>query len=152
MKTKNRRRRSFEHVDLPYLLDDDNYYTTFCYVCLFFFFLFSFSTKPFVVCIHFPLRSVDLDPCLSFVFVFFFFFGACVLKRTKFVVHVLFNTDHALFMGPTVTLFKKNIKNGFHGTIHTFKNYFATAFSVFSFQFLISAKISCIQTDRSVVF
>ena len=27
----------------------------------------------------------------------------------------------------------KNIKNGSHGTIHTFKNYFATVFSVFSF-------------------
>ena len=35
---------------------------------------------------------------------------------------------------------KKNIKNGFHGTIYTFKNYFATIFSV-------SAKIMCIQTD-----
>ena len=27
----------------------------------------------------------------------------------------------------------KNIKNESHGTIHTFKNYFATVFSVFSF-------------------
>ena len=27
------------------------------------------------------------------------------------------------------------IKNGSHSTIHTFKNYFATVFSVFSFQF-----------------
>ena len=32
------------------------------------------------------------------------------------------------------------IKNEFHGTIHTFKNYFAIVFSVFS-------KISFIQTD-----
>ena len=29
----------------------------------------------------------------------------------------------------------KNIKNGFHSTIYTFKNYFATVFSVFSFKF-----------------
>ena len=31
---------------------------------------------------------------------------------------------------------KKNIKNGFHGTIHTFKNYFTKVFQflVFSFQ------------------
>ena len=29
---------------------------------------------------------------------------------------------------------KKNIKNGSHDTIHTFKNYFGTMFSVFSFQ------------------
>ena len=44
-------------------------------------------------------------------------------------------------MRPTTTLFrKKNIKNGSHGTIYTFKNYFVTVFSV-------SAKISCIQTD-----
>ena len=41
----------------------------------------------------------------------------------------------------------KNIKNGSHGTIHTFKNYFATVFSVFSFQFSVSTTISSIQTD-----
>ena len=34
----------------------------------------------------------------------------------------------------------KNIKNWSHGIIYTFKNYFATVFSVFS-------KISCIQMD-----
>ena len=28
---------------------------------------------------------------------------------------------------------KKNIKNGSHGTTHTFKNYFVTVFSIFSF-------------------
>ena len=45
----------------------------------------------------------------------------------------------ALFTGPTTTLFKKkNIKNGSHIAIHTFKNYFQ--FSAFS-------KISCIKTD-----
>ena len=38
----------------------------------------------------------------------------------------------------------KNIKNGSHDTIYTFKNYFATVFSVFSFQF--STTISLIQT------
>ena len=32
----------------------------------------------------------------------------------------------------TVYVFK-NIKNGFYGIIYTFKNYFATLFSVFSF-------------------
>ena len=35
-------------------------------------------------------------------------------------------------MGPTSTLLKK-IKNESHNTIHTFKNYFAIVFSVFSF-------------------
>ena len=32
-----------------------------------------------------------------------------------------------------------------HGTIYTFKNYFVTMFSVFSFQFSVSATISSIQ-------
>ena len=39
-------------------------------------------------------------------------------------------------MDPQITLFSNFfIKNGSHGTIYTFKNYFATVFSVFSFQF-----------------
>ena len=41
------------------------------------------------------------------------------------------------------SIFKKFfIKNGSHGTIHIFKIYFATVFSVFSF-----SKINSIQTD-----
>ena len=37
---------------------------------------------------------------------------------------------------PQISLFCNFfIKNGFHGTVHTFKNYFAIVFSVFSFQF-----------------
>ena len=55
-------------------------------------------------------------------------------KETKFTVHNCSSTVHALFKGSTTTLFrKKNIKNGSHITIHTFKNYFATVFSVFNF-------------------
>ena len=43
---------------------------------------------------------------------------------------------YALFMDPQISFFINFfIKNGFHITIHTFKNYFATVFSVFSFQF-----------------
>ena len=42
-------------------------------------------------------------------------------------------TVHVLFMRPTTILFRKNIKNESHGTIHTFKNYFDTIFSVFNF-------------------
>ena len=46
------------------------------------------------------------------------------------------STVHTLFMGLTTTLFrKKYIKNGSYGTIYTFKNYFATVFLVFNFQF-----------------
>ena len=49
----------------------------------------------------------------------------------------------ALFMDPQISLFSNFfIKNGSHGTIYTFKNYFATVFSVFNF-----SKISPIQTD-----
>ena len=44
-------------------------------------------------------------------------------------------------MGPITTLFRKNKnKNEFYGTIHTFKNYFATVFSVL-------VTISSIQMD-----
>ena len=43
--------------------------------------------------------------------------------------------SRALFMGPTNLIFNKIfIKNGSHNNIHTFKNYFAIVFSVFSFQ------------------
>ena len=50
-----------------------------------------------------------------------------------------------LFMGPQISLFINFfIKNGSHDTIHTFKNYFATMFFSFQFQFSI---FSCIQTD-----
>ena len=49
----------------------------------------------------------------------------------------------ALFTDPQITLFSNFfIKNGFHGTIHVFKNYFAIVFLVFSFN-----KISSTQTD-----
>ena len=42
---------------------------------------------------------------------------------------------------PQISFFNKTfIKNGSHGTIHTFKNYFVIVFSVFN-------KISGIQTD-----
>ena len=57
-------------------------------------------------------------------------------------------SEMALFVGPmhgsrdaqTSFFTQTLIKNGSHSTIHTFKNYFVTVFSVFS-------KISCIQTD-----
>ena len=54
---------------------------------------------------------------------------------------LLYRRQKSLFMhcSSTVHVFK-NIKNGSHDTIHTFKNYFAIVFSVFS-------KMSGIQTD-----
>ena len=46
-----------------------------------------------------------------------------------------FEGPTALFMGPASTEKRKsNFKIGSHSTIHTFKNYFATMFSVFNFQ------------------
>ena len=51
------------------------------------------------------------------------------------------NTVHALFMYCFRTV------HGSHDTIHTFKNYFATMFLVFSFQFSVSAIINSIQTN-----
>ena len=79
--------------------------------------------------------SVGLDPRLSFVFAFFssflfcFFFPCCTFQRGQ---NSLFKYCLTLFMGPTVTLFKFFL-NGSYGTIHIFKNYFVTVFSIFSF-------------------
>ena len=57
------------------------------------------------------------------------------------------NEFRALFTGLASTLFsKKNFKSKSHSTIYTFKNYFATIFLVFSFQFSV---ISGIQIDIS---
>ena len=70
--------------------------------------------------------------CVSasrFSFLFFFFFLA---------VNVDFSLEQctcSLFTGPTnITFLQLFIKNRSHGTIHTFKNYFAIVFLIFSFQ------------------
>ena len=76
-------------------------------------------------------------------FSFFFFFFLVTLKRycssLLWTLAVTFDREqciYALFMDPQITLFSNFfIKNGSHGTIYTFKNYFATVFSVFNFQF-----------------
>ena len=60
----------------------------------------------------------------TFAFYPFFFFPARVSALgEKSTVHTRFSIVHRL----------KNLENGTHSTIHTFKNYFATMFSVFSF-------------------
>ena len=54
-----------------------------------------------------------------------------------------FYGSHEQYTDPQISLFNNFfIKNWSHGTIHIFKNYFITVFSVFSF-----SKISFIQTD-----
>ena len=63
------------------------------------------------------------------------------MRETNFTVYILFmhcSWDSQLLYS------EKNIKNGSHGTIYTFKNYFATVFFNFQFQFSV---FSCIQTD-----
>ena len=82
----------------------------------------------------------------SFPFFFFFFFGFhafsvlrcgyCSMNSNRKCWLLQWTVQICTVHGPT-NLFFINffIKNGSHSTIHTFKNYFATVFSVFSFQF-----------------
>ena len=51
------------------------------------------------------------------------------MQGTKIIIHALFITIHSIVHA------LENIKNESYGTIYTFKNYFATVLSVFSFQF-----------------
>ena len=78
---------------------------------------------------------------LSFEFLFFFSArknSNCIVRAHGFTVQETKGTVHSTY---NHFIQKKiYIKNGSHGTIHTFKNYFATVFSVFS-------KISCIRID-----
>ena len=83
-----------------------------------------------------------------------FFFFSTRFRSNVAIVHVLFMNSsrkcwhflgeqctNASFTDPQISLFSNFfIKNGSYGTIHTFKKYFDTMFSV-------SAKISSIQTD-----
>ena len=65
-------------------------------------------------------------------FLLFFFLPAFVGFGGQIL---LLWTVYALFTHCAYTVHVlKNIKNGSHDTIYTFKNYFATVFSVFSFQ------------------
>ena len=68
----------------------------------------------------------------TFTFSAFFFFFSCVFCFLRQIL--LFITFHNIVHGiHNHFIQKKNIKNESHGTIYTFKNYFTTAFSVFSF-------------------
>ena len=73
---------------------------------------------------------------LDSVFSDFFFFPAALFDQVNRE-----QCTRALFTDPQIPLFSNFfIKNGSHDTIHIFKNYFATVFSV-------SVKINFIQTD-----
>ena len=89
----------------------------------------------------FTVQELHLGYCAStflvslFIFFFFFCFHRMWIVTALFMhMDSLCKRQSALFMGPTPNMFrKKNIKNGYHGTIHSFKNYFATVFLAFSF-------------------
>ena len=103
-----------------------------------------------VIMVQFIL-SMCLDSCLqgyafqisafSFSFLFFFFFFFTRFREIIITCHSLQQHCSRTIHG-TYSHFiqRKNIKNGFHDTIHIFKNYFATLFSVFSFHFFSFSK------------
>ena len=122
-----------------------NYFTT-----VFFSFSFQFSA------VSKRTLRLRLDPAFAstFAFAFFFFFFPRVLGQIlllwllfmhcAWIVAAKFDLSNnfqpisahrALFMYPYISL-NFFIKNGSHGTIHTFKSYFATVF--FNFQFSVS--------------
>ena len=76
------------------------------------------------------IQRFPLNPGLRFL-IFFFFFPAALFDQV--------NREQctcALFTDPQIPLFSNFfIKNGSHDTIHTFKNYFVTVFSVSVFSF-----------------
>ena len=88
------------------------------------------------------------------VFPFFFFARVCEIAATIHVRlmnssckvwHFYFFQPISAHSNPQISFFSNFfIKNGSHGTIYTFKNYFATVFFSFQFQFSV---FSCIQTD-----
>ena len=93
----------------------------------------AFATSAFVI---FMFRSFFFFFSMQFGVTWLLFIH-CSLKSNRQCW--LFHSEQcicALFMDPQIPLFSNFfIINGSHDTIHTFKNYFATVFSVFSFQF-----------------
>ena len=82
---------------------------------------------------------------LHFIFFFLFFLAQCMnSSRTIWLFNPFQHIrSHEQYTRLTNLTFQQLfIKNESHGTIHTFKNYFATVFSVFNF-----SKISYIQTE-----
>ena len=107
----------------------------------------SVCIRPYIICskyycsmhVWYWLRlSIRLDLCLSFFPFFFFFFPAACFDFST----VNSAPMHCSRVSQILLFSNFFIKNEFHGTIHTFKIYFTTVFSVFSF-----SKISSIQTD-----
>ena len=74
--------------------------------------------------------SLSINPIIHLIFVYVWI----ALKTAEVCICFFFLCgSHALFTGPTSMDFNKFFfKTGSHGTIHIFKNYFATVFLVFS--------------------
>ena len=81
---------------------------------------------------------LQIHVCVSFLFYFFLFF----IPAACFDFLAVSASMHCSQVTQTLLFNNFFFKNGSHNTIHTFKNYFAIMFSVFS-----SSKISSIQTD-----
>ena len=96
--------------------------------------------------------AISLNSALRFFLLFFFLFFSRVLRRRQNLLFMrqmsLFthcsSTVYVLFMGPATTLFKKKLKIG--PTV-LFTHLKIILLQYFQFQFLVSAKISSIQTD-----
>ena len=85
----------------------------------------------FLLCVSLDSTFICCVCISSFLSFFFFAFSAAMVDPFSGEQCI-----YALFMVPQTPLFINFFtKNGSHNTIHTFKNYFATVFSVFSFQF-----------------
>ena len=86
--------------------------------------------------------------CVLLLFFCFFFFSTRFQLKQLLFIHYAVNSRRNFLLfstsvgpvhcsqDPQTSLFNNFfIKNGSHGTIYIFKNYFAIVFSVFSFQF-----------------
>ena len=81
--------------------------------------------------VHFLVTTLSYYGSIFAFLSFFFFFPA-----TCFDFSAVNSAHMHCSQVPQISLFSNFfIKNGFYSTIHTFKNYFATVFSVFSIQF-----------------
>ena len=88
------------------------------------------------IALNLRLHLLCLRSFLLFLFLFFLFFIFFILRvllkaGDNFHCSSIVHETHRHFIQ------KKNIKNGSYDTIHTFKNYFVTVFSIFNFQFSV---------------
>ena len=104
---------------------------------LFFFFSVRMNSSCTVHAYGFTMQELLLVYCTSTFLVSFFFLARmnsnCTVHAPGFTVQETKCTAHWTYKH---FVQKTNIKNKYHGTIHSFKNYFVIVFSVFSFQFL----------------